>query len=1330
MRRKIGMDSAVAAAPAHGKATRSFFHLFMCVVFPAILLFASIQVSAQVTFGGTETIASDIALGYNMAEDYYGNIFVYDAGTIYWFPQDSTGKYSSYATVATGLTNIDGLSVDSSRNLYVLQSDLSTFSHILVYQLSGGVYSLTNTLTPSFTVAYPFAVSLGGEIAMENQSTGQIRWASPSNFSSLQGNETDPYGSLGLLYAPWEASGSSVFFSLDVVNPSKYSDQIGEIQTDGVYSVLIPTGTLSAAAVGSPALDGFSNLYVADSGVTAGQGRIYQVANTNGGSNAVSTVVSSGNPAFVGADRWGNLSYVDALAGTLSLNWRYPALDFGTVSLGSTSTQTLYVTVTSDSYADAVTAISNRVVLPHTSDFSWNILDGVCSNPSPSTYFCQLPVKFSPKGPGIRRDSMEIVDSSFHVLTTVHLGGVGSAPLAVLGTSGVTVGQAGTALNGVTLGSANGIAADPSGNLYVLDKANTRIVEYTRTGPGTYNGSVLPTYAYTLSSSGLNYITVDGAGYVYTDQGESVVRIGLGTATTVATISGSIEGLAIDSYGTLHITTPESQYGAGEVVAVNLLGESYVEDSDFAFSSAANVPGYPTPNGGNGPTPFGTTLSTWGLQSNYLVGEDYPGGIWPANFVTFPYNPTHLYVDMGQDLIFGDPETSSYAAFNPNTRTAVPLPVTAPVGCVPDTLFQTEAGEYVGGSSACGTVIVYTLVTSASLGFDSAPQNTVSSDSPKSVTIYNIGNAPLSVGPVFPGGFASGTGSTCPLSYSAGPLEADSSCVLSVEFEPTLQGHYSDEVLINDNSLNNPISEQIITVTGTGLSYAGLDHFSITASNYTAYPTIPLAITVTAYDSSDRVVQDFNATVVFSSSDTSAVFSALTFTNGVATGTVTFETAGTQQVYAQSGSVNSTSPNFTVTSLPSFVVTNTNDSGTGSLRQALLNAATAGAGSVTFSSADFNTPQIINTQSTLVLPYYTTIQGPTSGSGASLTNLVTIEGNGVGQLMSVASGVSYASISNLTLNHGGYSNGGAIANAGTLSVSATTFSNNVSAFGGGIYNTGTLTVLDSTFSGNYAGHCGGGIYDDLGGTATVTNSTFEGNTGVLQGGAICLVSGSVAIHSSTITGNLAALEAGGIFNKTSALTIGDSIVSGNQLGSSGSPGNYDDIDDQTGNTVFAGNLGGNLIGYFNANSATPPTAAPTLAALQIYGGPTETMRPLPGSAAICAGLLANIPAGVTTDQRGFSNINVHYPGYSTTACVDSGAVQTNYSLTFSTEPEPISPATAIYTDADFQAAITLEESGIPFSGMTIPLTLSGTGTLVGDRRRQRTTEWRAIRSWQ
>jgi len=109
---------------------------------------------------------------------------------------------------------------------------------------------------------------------------------------------------------------------------------------------------------------------------------------------------------------------------------------------------------------------------------------------------------------------------------------------------------------------------------------------------------------------------------------------------------------------------------------------------------------------------------------------------------------------------------------------------------------------------------------------------------------------------------------------------------------------------------------------------------------------------------------------------------------------------------------------------------------------------------------------------------------------------------------------------------------------------------------------------------------------------------------------------------------------------------------------------------------------------------------PKLATLGNYGGPTQTMIPLPGSAAICAGAVSDIPSGTTTDQRGTSRTTI----YNSTRCVDTGTVQTNYSVSFAT-PFPVSGTT--YSALSPSPVVWLYESGSAFA-------LSGTSISISD----------------
>ncbi len=104
------------------------------------------------------------------------------------------------------------------------------------------------------------------------------------------------------------------------------------------------------------------------------------------------------------------------------------------------------------------------------------------------------------------------------------------------------------------------------------------------------------------------------------------------------------------------------------------------------------------------------------------------------------------------------------------------------------------------------------------------------------------------------------------------------------------------------------------------------------------------------------------------------------------------------------------------------MVSNTGDSGTGSLRQAILDAnAQGGAETITFDPTAFATPQTINlTSGQLELSDTTgteTITGPAAG--------VTVNGGGTSRVFQVDANVT-ATISGLTITGGNAGNGGGL----------------------------------------------------------------------------------------------------------------------------------------------------------------------------------------------------------------------------------------------------------------------------------------------------------------
>jgi len=465
------------------------------------------------------------------------------------------------------------------------------------------------------------------------------------------------------------------------------------------------------------------------------------------------------------------------------------------------------------------------------------------------------------------------------------------------------------------------------------------------------------------------------------------------------------------------------------------------------------------------------------------------------------------------------------------------------------------------------------------------------------------------------------------------------------------------------------------SITGTGFFtiQPGVATFMGLVAPSSTYAGSPISYTLTAYDLYGNVATSYGGTVVFTSTDPSAILPGSTaITNGTGTFQATLETAGNQTITATdaANSLAATTGNISVT-IPALVVTTANDDaglatnctvqttpGTGtdpscSLRDALLESASLGSASITFDSTAFASTNsalantISLTNGTLSIPTNTTITGPTSGSGYTLANLVTVAGGGSSSdfpVFTVNSSALNAAISGLAITNGNSStNAGAIVNGyqAALTVIDSTISGNTAATGtGGIFNdyNATLNVIDSTISGNSGAV--GGIVEESGGTVTVKSSSITGNTG----SGISNIGANVTVTDSTISGNASTFSGGGINNGSGSLTLANTIVAGNTA--TANPdinGTYTDT-------------GGNLIPGVNGVSLGSINLAPQAN----YGGPTQTLLPLPGSSAICGGVaIFATSAGITADQRAFE-FDPNCPA----GTVDSGAVQTNYALAF------------------------------------------------------------------
>ena len=172
-----------------------------------------------------------------------------------------------------------------------------------------------------------------------------------------------------------------------------------------------------------------------------------------------------------------------------------------------------------------------------------------------------------------------------------------------------------------------------------------------------------------------------------------------------------------------------------------------------------------------------------------------------------------------------------------------------------------------------------------------------------------------------------------------------------------------------------------------------------------------------------------------------------------------------------------------------------------SLRQAIVLAnadATAGTSDTIAFDSSLGSSTINLTQGQLEL------SGAGAGTitidGSSPSTPVTLNTSYGNRVFQIDSGVQ-AVITNVNIENGDVtnSNGGAIFNAGTLTLSNANVSDSYASYGGGIENQGMLTLSNITLTSNNAANSGGAI--DSTGTLTVNDSTLTSNAAA-DGGAI------------------------------------------------------------------------------------------------------------------------------------------------------------------------------------------------------------------------------------
>ncbi len=408
---------------------------------------------------------------------------------------------------------------------------------------------------------------------------------------------------------------------------------------------------------------------------------------------------------------------------------------------------------------------------------------------------------------------------------------------------------------------------------------------------------------------------------------------------------------------------------------------------------------------------------------------------------------------------------------------------------------------------------------------------------------------------------------------------------------------------------------------------------------------------LTATSSNPTLVPVGNIVITGSGASRSVTVTPEAGQRGICTITLTEDLHGEQQTFQ-----------VEVTEDTRFIVTTSDDVGTGSLRNALsLAASTAGINTIRFApevtSITLASKIIVNDTEPVVVDASSLSgglvlnAGPNSrhfdvAVGASLTlrNMTLQDGNVTGHGGSVISFGTLILERCRLMNNRCTSRGGAVESQGPVfrAVDCSFTHNSASLSGGALgYRNGIVELTRCTFAGNTA-TTGAAVISDLATQSTVgtfLQCTFANNTASNPGstGGIEVSFSTLNLIHCTVSQNTGIGATGGLKVSGTDVTLTHCIIAGNTSTGGGTA----DI------LLSSGTLtprGANLIGsnqgvetIFPAGPLVGTAAAPLdpmLESFNSYGGPTNTMPPRVGSPALDQATVLD-PA-LTTDQRGFA----------------------------------------------------------------------------------------------
>lgn len=427
-----------------------------------------------------------------------------------------------------------------------------------------------------------------------------------------------------------------------------------------------------------------------------------------------------------------------------------------------------------------------------------------------------------------------------------------------------------------------------------------------------------------------------------------------------------------------------------------------------------------------------------------------------------------------------------------------------------------------------------------------------------------------------------------------------------------------------------------------------------------------------------------------------------------------------------------------------LIVTSTDDTGAGSLRQTIAGANPGD--TIVFDSSlagqtIYLASGVLNVGTSLTIDATALPGGMRIGTGSYSSGVFQItSGNVVFNALTISyagseyAGAVYVTGGALTLNYCTVSNninGSGIDNGATLVLNACTISGNQASFyGGGLYNSGTATLNNCTLAANTAGYQGGGIANH--GTLILTNCILSGNSSAVYDGGGIYNGNTATLYNCVISNNTAVGVGGGISTSgtSSLLNLNGCTLSGNAESSGGAVGGGGGVSlgsgtailnncTVSGNTALAGAGGGGLAGTGGTLSLTNCTvSANTATNTGGYGGGIYNYN----INSTTINLMNTIVAGNTASTASYNDIYNHYSSQSSFIGGDPQlAPLGNYGGSTQTMP-PLPGSPVIDTGADsITNVLATDQRGAPrLAGLHVDIgaaegiyNAAGAGVLTG-----------------